>query len=210
MKSNYNTFDAASWLLENEDEETVDTAPETEETPDSDEDTEALSDDETESETEDSTEETDEDDTEVDNSLVDAGELADDNTDIEGRLDTIETKLDDLLGQKQADPAPEDEYYDLDLSNPVCPHCGARLNIVDDSAETNDIDDQIIDGDFDTEDETDVEPEEGDEGENYGEEISVMDDNQDTTQDLNVGNDEYVNFDELMASITSDDDDENN
>lgn len=193
MKRNYNTFDAASWLLENEeDEETVDTTvPETEtetETEDSDEDTESAE--ETEGE--------------VDNSLVDAGELADD-TSIEGRLDTIETKLDDLLGQKQADPAAEDEYYDLDLSNPICPHCGARLNIVDDSAETNDIDDQIIDGDFDTEDETDVEPEDGEDGESFGEEISVMDDNQDTTQDLNVGDDDYVNFDEIMASITDDD-----
>lgn len=207
MKRNYNTFDAASWLLENEeDEETLDTTvPETEtETEDSDEDTEST---ETEETTTEEPEEEEDTDGEVDDSLVDAGELADD-TSIEGRLDTIETKLDDLLGQKQADPAAEDEYYDLDLSNPICPHCGARLNIVDDSAETNDIDDQIIDGDFDTEDETDVEPEDGEDGETFGEEISVMDDNQDTTQDLNVGDDDYVNFDEIMASIT-DDDDEN-
>lgn len=205
MKRNYNTFDAASWLLENEeDDDAVNTAPETE-TEDSDEDT----DEDTESTPEEDTateepEEEEDTDGEIDNSLVDAGELADD-TSIEGRLDTIETKLDDLLGQKQADPVAEDEYYDLDLSNPVCPHCGARLNIVDDTAETNDIDDQIIDGDFDTEDDGDVDTE-GEDGENFGEEISVMDDNQDTTQDLNVGDDDYVNFDEIMANISTDDD----
>ena len=202
MLRNYNTFDAASWLLsESDEEEELDT--EIEETPEDD------SSDDSEEETEEDegdtdTEEIDMQDNDETDDLVDADDLKD--TGIEGRLDDIENKLDDLIDKKEKEPA-GDEYYDLDLSNPVCPHCGARLNIVDDTAETNDIDDQIIDGDFDTEDETDVESEEDDDdGETTGEDISIMDDDQDTTQDLNVGDDDYVNFDEIMASIEDDDD----
>ena len=108
MKRNYNTFDAASWLLENEeDDDTVNTASETET-----EDTDSTPEEDTTTEEPEEEEDTD---GEVDNSLVDAGELADD-TSIEGRLDTIETKLDDLLGQKQADPVAEDA--DLRRSRP--------------------------------------------------------------------------------------------
>ena len=35
-----------------------------------------------------------------------------------------------------------------------------------------------------------------------------MDDNQDTTQDINIGNDDYVNFDDIMSSINDEDEDE--
>ena len=200
MKRRYNTFEAANWLLaEDEDEETKTEIAEQD--PEEDEETEETEETEESNEIEDS-------DTDEDDSLVDANDLNSDDTDIEGRLDTIENKLDDLLDQKATSEGDEEEFYDLDLSNPVCPHCGARLDIVDDTAETNDIDDQIIDGDFDdsTDGSEDLDDEASDE--TTGEEITVMDDNQDTTQDINIGNDDYVNFDDIMSSINDEDEEE--
>ena len=130
MLRKYDTFDAASWLLsESDEEEELDT--EIEETPE-----EETEEDEEDGEDTD-VEEIDMQDNDETDDLVDADDLKD--TGIEGRLDDIENKLDDLIDKKEEEPV-GDEYYDLDLSNPVCPHCGARLNIVDDTAETNDID----------------------------------------------------------------------
>lgn len=191
-------YDAASWLLtedEDEDETSVETEVDTDETETTDAET-----DETETDKTGDTTETDD----AGEDIVDAEDVNPDETDIADRLNAIETKLDDL---KAAQEAPEEEYFDLDLANPVCPHCGAHLRIADDSQETGDLDDQIINGTYDETgdeagDDTTVEDIEG-----TGEDIDVSDG--EDAVDLNIGTGEdYVNFDDIVSSITDDDEED--
>ena len=121
-----------------------------------------------------------------------------DPTDIAGRLDAIEDKLDDIADNKQEPD--EDETFDLDLSNPVCPCCGARLNILNSIDDTEDIANDEESDEEATEDD-DISallagetPEEDVEGE--GEDITAMDDSLDNVDDLGYEDSEYVSLDD--------------
>ena len=193
MTRKFNEFDAASWLLDEDFEE--ETAVESEE---------EIPEGEEESE-EDSEEETEE-DSEDDEDLVDAEDVAPDTDDIAGRLDVIEDKLDSIAAGEAKKPD-TDETYELDLSNPVCPCCGARLNIQYDTADgdSDDIDNEIIDQTYgaDTEEDTDGDVE------TTGEEITTMDDRLDTTNDLDNGTGEdYINLEDIVNQVTSEEDSE--
>ena len=197
----YKNFEAASWLLtedEAEDEEIK-----------LDSETESDTESDTETETPADTEETEEDDDAIeDDNIVSAEDVADGETDIAAKLDNIEAKIDDLTADKTAE---EDKIYDLDLNNPVCPCCGARLNISNETAgeEQEDIDDQIINNYGEEDAEGDTEGDETDEIETTGEPIDTMDDTLDTTQDIDVGTGEdYVDIDEILNNLDNEDDDE--
>lgn len=185
MTRKFNEFDAASWLLDEDFEE--ETAVESEEEiPEGEEETEE--------------------DSEDDEDLVDAEDVAPDTVDIAGRLDVIEDKLDNIAAGEAKKPD-TDETYELDLSNPVCPCCGARLNIQYDTADgdSDDIDNEIIDQTYGTETEEDTE---GD-VETTGEEITTMDDRLDTTNDLDNGTGEdYINLEDIVNQVTSEEDSE--
>ena len=120
-------------------------------------------------------------------------------------LSRIDQKLDQLI-DKQPDA---DEEFDLDISNPVCPCCGARLNIIDNTADTEDLatGEEGEDLDFDIDALLDGEGPEGEEevgeegNETYGEPIEAMDDDLDITPDN--GEDGYV-------SLEDEDEDEEN
>ena len=218
MAKKYDIFDAASWLLdetysiyEDAKEEATETAgDETDETKDDD------------------SEYTAEDDGEVDNSDLadpvddsedDDGELTDldateeteeeevdpEDQDIYSRLDVIEDKIDAL--SDKTPKADDDETFDLDLSNPVCPCCGARLNIIDAVPDTEDFDTKEGDEDADIDGISDLLDGEGpaEEPETEGEDITAMDDALDNVEDLGYNDDGgYVSLD----NITDDDDDE--
>lgn len=178
MKS-YNKYSAAAWLLNeamdpadplNEDEELdIDTEEE---------DSEEESDDDFDLDSEDEDEESDEDeddinleDIEISDEDEEDGEI---DADLEARVKALEDKIDTMDIAKGDD----DEVFDLDISNPVCPCCGSRLNIVND-AETDD----SVDIDGDEEDASIVDlsslngPAEDDETEEgAGEAIQVADD----------------------------------
>lgn len=200
MANKFNEYDAASWLLDEGFEEEEESAVEETEDVDPDEETE-----ENEKETEE-TEETD--DAKSEEDIVDAEDVAPDADDIAGRLDVIEDKLDNIAAGEAKEPD-ENETYELDLSNPVCPCCGARLNIQYDTADgdSDDIDNEIIDQTYgEGGDESDVESEADD---TVGEEITTMDDRLDTTNDLDNGTGEdYINLDDIVSQVTSDDEED--
>ena len=206
MKHRFDTFKAAGWLLDesydpinfvNEDTETeeteeTETLDNDEETEDEDaEDLEDLSDDDLdlgdEEEADAETEETEE----VEDEEIDPNDIA-------GRLDAIEDKLDDIADNKpQAD---EDETFDLDLANPVCPCCGARLNILNTVDDTENIANDE-EGDEENTEDADISallagetPEEDVEGE--GEEIETMDDSLDDVDGLGYNDSEYISLDD--------------
>jgi AAA ATPase containing von Willebrand factor type A (vWA) domain len=217
MAKKYDIFDAASWLLD----ETYSIYEDAKE-----EATETASD-ETD-ETEDDSEYTADEDGEVDNSDLadpvddteeDDGELTDldateetkedevdpEDQDIYSRLDVIEDKIDAL--SDKTPKADDDETFDLDLSNPVCPCCGARLNIIDSVPDTEDFDTKEGDEDADIDGISDLLDGEGptEEPETEGEDITAMDDALDNVEDLGYNDDDgYVSLD----NITDDDDDE--
>ena len=217
MAKKYDIFDAASWLLD----ETYSIYE------DAKEDTETASD-ETDETKDDDSEYTAEDDGEVDNSDLadpvddtedDDGELTDldateeteeeevdpEDQDIYSRLDVIEDKIDAL--SDKTPKADDDETFDLDLSNPVCPCCGARLNIIDAVPDTEDFDTKEGDEDADIDGISDLLDGEGptEEPETEGEDITAMDDALDNVEDLGYNDDDgYVSLD----NITDDDDDE--
>lgn len=203
MKNRFDTFKTAGWLLDEsydpmnymteaeEDEETVAEEEEEEEdldTEDNDEDLD-LGDD-----TDAGDEDLDlDDDTEVEEEDSDL-----DPTDIAGRLDAIEDKLDDIADKNEPD---EDETFDLDLANPVCPCCGARLNILNTIADTEEIAAEGGDEDEENTEDEDISallagetPEEDVEGE--GEDISTMDDSLDDVDGLGYDDSEYVSLDD--------------
>ena len=130
MRNRFDTFKTAGWLLdesydpmnymtEAEEDENQELEDETSEEEDSDEENLDLDDDSDETD-----DLVDADDLDVDDNEDVENDIELDPTDIAGRLDAIEDKLDDRADNKQEPD--EDETFDLDLSNPVCPCCGAR------------------------------------------------------------------------------------
>lgn len=207
MKNRFDTFKAAGWLLD-ESYDPMNYMTEAEET-------EELEDNDTE-ETDDDAEADDldlDDDTEADaDTEVDEDELDNDGeddteddenpeidpNDIAGRLDAIEDKLDDIADKNEPD---EDETFDLDLANPVCPCCGARLNILNTVADTDEIATEGGDEDEENTEDADISallagetPEEDVEGE--GEDITTMDDSLDDVDGLGYDDSEYISLDD--------------
>lgn len=204
MKQAFNTYQMASWLLGealdpndpmNEDDE-LDLEDTESEEKDEDEDEEESDDAE---DAEDA--EADIDDLDLDDAGEDAAEGEEDAENLNNNelLSRIDQKLDQLI-DKQPDA---DEEFDLDISNPVCPCCGARLNIIDNTADTEDLAtgeegedlDFDIDALLDGEGPEGEEEEAGEEGdETYGEPIEAMDDDLDITPDN--GEDGYVSLED--------------
>ena len=213
MKNRFDTFKAAGWLLDEsydpmnymtEAEETEDTVAEEDEeeedldSEDNDEDLE-LDDDDASDEDSDIDDETEDDDSDLDDDTEGEEEDSDlDPDDIAGRLDAIEDKLDDIADKNEPD---EDETFDLDLANPVCPCCGARLNILNTVADTEEIAAEGGDEDEENTEDEDISailagetPEEDVEDE--GEDITAMDDNLDDVDGLGYDDNEYVSLDD--------------
>lgn len=203
MKQAFNTYQMASWLLGealdpndpmNEDDE-LDLEDTESEEKDEDEDEEESDDAE---DAEDA--EADIDDLDLDDAGEDAAEGEEDAENLNNNelLSRIDQKLDQLI-DKQPDA---DEEFDLDISNPVCPCCGARLNIIDNTANTEDLatGEEGEDLDFDIDalldgEGPEDEEEAGEEGdETYGEPIEAMDDDLDITPDN--GEDGYVSLED--------------
>ena len=203
MRNRFDTFKTAGWLLdesydpmnymtEAEEDENQELEDETSEEEDSDEENLDLDDDSDETDDLVDADDLDVDDEDVENDT----EL--DPTDIAGRLDAIEDKLDDIADNKQEPD--EDETFDLDLSNPVCPCCGARLNILNSIDDTEDIANDE-EGDEEATEDDDISallagetPEEDVEGE--GEDITAMDDSLDNVDGLGYDDSEYVSLDD--------------
>ena len=205
MKQAFNTYQMASWLLGealdpndpmNEDDE-LDLEDTESEEKDEEEDEEESDDAE---DAEDA--EADIDDLDLDDADEDAakGEEDAENLNNNELLSRIDQKLDQLI-DKQPDA---DDEFDLDISNPVCPCCGARLNIIDNTADTEDLAtgeegedldfdiDALLDGEGPEGEEEEEVGEEGDE--TYGEPIEAMDDDLDITPDN--GEDGYVSLED--------------
>ena len=204
MKNKFDTFKAAGWLLdesydpmtymteaeetnENEEldnEESEDTESDNEELDDLSDDDLDLDDTETEDEDTEEAEDTEEDE----NPEIDPNDIA-------GRLDAIEDKLDDIADKNEPD---EDETFDLDLANPVCPCCGARLNILNTVADTEEIADEG--GDEENTEDDDISAllagETPEDVESEGEDITAMDDSLDDVDGLGYDDSEYVSLDD--------------
>ena len=210
MKQAFNTYQMASWLLGealdpndpmNEDDE-LDLEDTESEEKDEEEDEEESDDAEDAEEAE-----ADIDDLDLDDAGEDAAEGEEDTENLNNNelLSRIDQKLDQLI-DKQPDA---DEEFDLDISNPVCPCCGARLNIIDNTADTEDLatGEEGEDLDFDIDALLDGEGPEGEEevgeegDETYGEPIEAMDDDLDITPD---------NGEEGYVSLEDEDEDEEN
>lgn len=218
MAKKYDIFDAASWLLdetysiyEDAKEEATETAgDETDETKDDDSEYTAEEDGEVDnSDLADPVDDTEDDDGELTDldatEETEEEEVDPEDQDIYSRLDVIEDKIDAL--SDKTPKADDDETFDLDLSNPVCPCCGARLNIIDSVPDTEDFDTKEGDEDADIDGISDLLDGEGptEEPETEGEDISAMDDALDNVEDLGYNDDDgYVSLD----NITDDDDDE--
>lgn len=201
MKNRFDTFKAAGWLLD-ESYDTMNYMTEAEET----EETVAEEDEEEEdldSEDNDEDFELDDDTGDEDLDLDDDTEGEEENSDLDpddiaGRLDAIEDKLDDIADKNEPD---EDETFDLDLANPVCPCCGARLNILNTVADTEEIAAEGGDEDEENTEDEDISallagetPEEDVEAE--GEDITAMDDSLDDVDGLGYNDNEYVSLDD--------------
>lgn len=204
MKNRFDTFKTAGWLLDEsydpmnymteaeEDEETVAEEEEEEEDLDTEDNDEDLDlDDDTDAGDEDLDLDDDTEGEEDENPEIDPNDIA-------GRLDAIEDKLDDIADKNEPD---EDETFDLDLANPVCPCCGARLNILNTIADTEEIAAEGGDEDEENTEDEDISallagetPEEDVEGE--GEDISTMDDSLDDVDGLGYDDSEYVSLDD--------------
>lgn len=203
MKNRFDTFKTAGWLLDEsydpmnymteaeEDEETVAEEEEEDEDLDTEDNDEDLDlDDDTDAGDEDLDLDDDAEGEEEDSDL--------DPNDIAGRLDVIEDKLDDIANKNEPD---EDETFDLDLANPVCPCCGARLNILNTIADTEEIAAEGGDEDEENTEDDDISallagetPEEDVEGE--GEDITTMDDSLDDVDGLGYDDSEYISLDD--------------
>jgi len=216
----YDIFDAANWLLDEtysiyedakkEAEETEETE-ETEDTTEDTDDSDYTDEDDTEVDNSDLAEpiaDDDEDEDEDDGTLVDLDadedeegdeeEVDPEDQDIYSRLDVIEDKIDAL--SNKTPKADDDETFDLDLSNPVCPCCGARLNIIDAVPDTEDFDAKDSDEDADIDGISDLLDGEGpeEEPETEGEDITAMDDELDNVEDIGYGaGNDYVSLDDI-------------
>lgn len=213
----YDIFDAASWLLDETYsiyEDTKKEAEETEEVEDTTEDTndsDYTDEDDSEVDNSDLAEpiaDDDEDEDEDDGTLVDLNadedeegdedEVDPEDQDIYSRLDVIEDKIDAL--SDKTPKADDDETFDLDLSNPVCPCCGARLNIIDAVPDTEDFDAKDSDEEADIDGISDLLDGEGpeEEPETEGEDITAMDDELDNVEELGYGaGNDYVSLDDI-------------
>lgn len=217
MAKKYDIFDAASWLLdetysiyEDAKEETTETA--SDETDETEDDSEYTADEDGEvdnSDLADPVDDTEEDDGELTDldatEETEEDEVDPEDQDIYSRLDVIEDKIDAL--SDKTPKADDDETFDLDLSNPVCPCCGARLNIIDSVPDTEDFDTKEGDEDADIDGISDLLDGEGptEEPETEGEDITAMDDALDNVEDLGYNDDDgYISLD----NITDDDDDD--
>lgn len=206
MKQAFNTYQMASWLL-GEALDPNDPMNEDDELDLEDTESEEKDEDEEEEESDDAEDaedaEADIDDLDLDDAGEDAAEGEEDAENLNNNelLSRIDQKLDQLI-DKQPDA---DEEFDLDISNPVCPCCGARLNIIDNTADTEDLAtgeegedldfdiDALLDGEGpEGEEEEEEVGEEGDE--TYGEPIEAMDDDLDITPDN--GEDGYVSLED--------------
>ena len=212
MKNRFDTFKAAGWLLD-ESYDPMNYMTEAEET-------EELEDNDTE-ETDDDAEADDLDldddaETEVDEDEMDVDgedETEDDENpeidpnDIAGRLDAIEDKLDDIADKEEPD---EDEVFQLDLANPVCPCCGARLNIINTVADTEEIADEGGEGDEENTEDEDISAllagETPEEVEGEGEDITTMDDSLDDVDGLGYDDSEYISLDDEAEDEDEDED----
>ena len=210
MKQAFNTYQMASWLL-GEALDPNDPMNEDDELDLEDTESEEKDEDEEEEESDDAEDaedaEADIDDLDLDDAGEDAAEGEEDTENLNNNelLSRIDQKLDQLI-DKQPDA---DEEFDLDISNPVCPCCGARLNIIDNTADTEDLatGEEGEDLDFDIDALLDGEGPEGEEevgeegDETYGEPIEAMDDDLDITPD---------NGEEGYVSLEDEDEDEEN
>lgn len=206
MKQAFNTYQMASWLLGealdpndpmNEDDD-LDLEDTESDKKDEEEDEEESDDADNAEDAEDA--DADLDDLDLDDGGEDAAEGEEDAENLNNNelLSRIDQKLDQLI-DKQPDA---DEEFDLDISNPVCPCCGARLNIIDNTADTEDLAtgeegedfdiDALLDGEGPEGEEEEDAGEEGDE--TYGEPIEAMDDDLDITPDN--GEDGYVSLED--------------
>lgn len=204
MKNRFDTFKAAGWLLD-ESYDPMNYMTEAEETEElEDNDTEETDDDaEADDLNLDDDAETEVDEDEMDVDGEDEAEAEDDENpeidpnDIAGRLDAIEDKLDDIADKEEPD---EDEVFQLDLANPVCPCCGARLNIINTVADTEEIADEGGEGDEENTEDDDISAllagETPEEVEGEGEDISTMDDSLDDVDGLGYDDSEYVSLDD--------------
>lgn len=203
MKQAFNTYQMASWLL-GEALDPNDPMNEDDELDLEDTESEEKDEDEEEEESDDAEDaedaDADLDDLDLDDDGEDAAEGEEDAENLNNNelLSRIDQKLDQLI-DKQPDA---DEEFDLDISNPVCPCCGARLNIIDNTADTEDLatGEEGEDLDFDIDALLDGEGPEGEEeageegDETYGEPIEAMDDDLDITPDN--GEDGYVSLED--------------
>lgn len=211
MKQAFNTYQMASWLL-GEALDPNDPMNEDDELDLEDTESEEKDEDEEEEESDDAEDAEDADanldDLDLDDAGEDAAEGEEDAENLNNNelLSRIDQKLDQLI-DKQPDA---DEEFDLDISNPVCPCCGARLNIIDNTADTEDLatsEEGGEDLDFDIDALLDGEGPEGNEevgeegDETYGEPIEAMDDDLDITPD---------NGEEGYVSLEDEDEDEEN
>lgn len=208
MKNRFDTFKAAGWLLDEsydpmnymtEAEETEELEDnDTEETDDDAEADDLDLDDDTEA---DADTEVDEDELDIDGDDEVEGDEDEnpeiDPNDIAGRLDAIEDKLDDIADKNEPD---EDETFDLDLANPVCPCCGARLNILNTVADTDEIATEGGDEDEENTEDDDISAllagETPEEVEGEGEDITAMDDSLDNVDGLGYDDSEYISLDD--------------
>ena len=201
MAKKYDIFDAASWLLDEtysiyedaKNDETI-TGEETDDTNTDDSEYTAEEDDKVDnSDLADPVgdEDSDDDDGELtdldaeeDTTADEENDVDTENQDVFSRLDVIEDKIDAL--SDKTPKADDDETFDLDLSNPVCPCCGARLNIVDAVPDTEDFDTKDSDEDADIDGISDLLDGEGptEEPETEGEDIPAMDDSLDNVEDI--------------------------
>lgn len=190
MTQRFDTVKMANWLLGeaynpddplNETEEELDTTGE-EET----EENEEADDGEENSETDDENSENEEEKTDED--IEDAIEDAD----INDRLENIENKLDDLIDNKPE--ADSDETFDLDLSNPVCPCCGARLNVVDNPVDDTEGEEETTDS-LESDDDSTVDVTDLLDGEFETNDIGTTD--TDDVESLGYDDSEYMDLPEL-------------
>jgi len=208
MKQAFNTYQMANWLL-GEALDPNDPMNEDDELDLEDTESEEKDEEEDEEESDDAEDAEDSDadlaDLNLDDADEDAAEGEEDTENLNNNelLSRIDQKLDQLI-DKQPDA---DEEFDLDISNPVCPCCGARLNIIDNTADTEDLatGEEGEDLDFDIDALLDGEGPEGEEevgeedDETYGEPIEAMDDDLDITPD---------NGEEGYVSLEDEDEDE--
>lgn len=179
--------------LDTEDEDDIDVDEESDDESDDEElDFDEESDDEESDDEDDEDVEEDEDDEEDDaNDIVDLDDI---NGDLEDRVEALEDKVETL------DHSDDDEVFEVDLANPVCPCCGARLNIKGAGTEefTN-LAGELTDDDEDDE-AVDLNDETEDSDETTGEEITFAD--HDFLDKADTDNEDFVDLTSMFDDDT--------